>query len=312
MRDTCSSTVIGAAWPRSKPVATPCPPSSTTRIMADDGDLDAMVTENLGRQDLSDLAEADLFARYSEIGLSQRAIAERLGIDQATVSRRLALLLLAPEVRRAVDDGRASQRRGGRSGGRAALRAASRAGRRRRIPTRTPTNGGPNKSRPCGWSWNTNGRPPGGRASQSPSATRAPRPHELGIPIVEDLRAELGRELHQIAASAATTTPPTPRSSVPSTRPPVSSTSTPAPRPPTLPATAKRHRRRHRPGGCPPAIATPRRRRTEPDAPLRVNRAGKQNRSTATTSPPRSSRSSAPTRRPQPARRLIGGKRARR
>lgn len=77
-------------------------------IMANDGDLDAMATENLGRQDLSDLAEADLFARYSEIGLSQRAIAERLGIDQATVSRRLALLLLAPEVRESVDEGKLS------------------------------------------------------------------------------------------------------------------------------------------------------------------------------------------------------------
>lgn len=74
-------------------------------IMADDGDLDAMAAENLGRQDLSELAEADLFARYAEIGLSQRAIAERLGIDQATVSRRLALLLLAPELRRAVEAG---------------------------------------------------------------------------------------------------------------------------------------------------------------------------------------------------------------
>jgi ParB family chromosome partitioning protein len=74
-------------------------------VMTDDGDLDAMAAENLGREDLSDLAEADLFARYSEIGLSQRAIADRLGVDQATVSRRLALLLLAPEVRRAVADG---------------------------------------------------------------------------------------------------------------------------------------------------------------------------------------------------------------
>jgi ParB family chromosome partitioning protein len=74
-------------------------------IMADNGDLDAMAAENLGRQDLSDLAEADLFARYSEIGLTQRAIADRLGVDQATVSRRLALLLLAPEVRQAVADG---------------------------------------------------------------------------------------------------------------------------------------------------------------------------------------------------------------
>lgn len=74
--------------------------------MDDDGDLDAMATENLGRKALSDLAEADLYARYSEIGLSQRQIAERLGVDQATVSRRLALKLLAPEVRAAVAEGR--------------------------------------------------------------------------------------------------------------------------------------------------------------------------------------------------------------
>lgn len=75
-------------------------------VLADHGDLDAMATENLGREDLPDLAEAELFARYSDIGLSQRAIAERLGVNQATVSRRLALLLLAPEVRKAVETGR--------------------------------------------------------------------------------------------------------------------------------------------------------------------------------------------------------------
>lgn len=67
--------------------------------MANDGDLDYMASENLGRQDLSPMAEAELFARYSEdLGLSQSAIAERLGVDQATVSRRLALLLLTKEA----------------------------------------------------------------------------------------------------------------------------------------------------------------------------------------------------------------------
>lgn len=74
-------------------------------IMADDGDLDAMAAENLGREDLSDLAQAALFARYADLGLTQRAIAERLGVDQATISRRLALLLLAPEVSQAVESG---------------------------------------------------------------------------------------------------------------------------------------------------------------------------------------------------------------
>ncbi|MGW4339949.1 ParB/RepB/Spo0J family partition protein [Rhodococcus koreensis] len=71
-------------------------------VMDDHGDLDAMTLENLGRQDLSELAEAQMFARYSELGLSQRAIAEKLGVDQATVSRRLSMLLLVPEVQAAI------------------------------------------------------------------------------------------------------------------------------------------------------------------------------------------------------------------
>lgn len=61
-----------------------------------------MTLENLGRQDLSEIAEARMFARYSELGMGQRAIAEKLGVDQATVSRRLSLLLLAPEVQAAI------------------------------------------------------------------------------------------------------------------------------------------------------------------------------------------------------------------
>jgi ParB family chromosome partitioning protein len=71
-------------------------------VMDDHGDLDAMTLENLGRQDLSEIAEARMFARYSELGMGQRAIAEKLGVDQATVSRRLSLLLLAPEVQAAI------------------------------------------------------------------------------------------------------------------------------------------------------------------------------------------------------------------
>ncbi|WP_317612579.1 ParB/RepB/Spo0J family partition protein [Rhodococcus opacus] len=71
-------------------------------VMDDHGDLDAMTLENLGRQDLSEIAEAQMFARYSELGMGQRAIADKLGVDQATVSRRLSLLLLAPEVQAAI------------------------------------------------------------------------------------------------------------------------------------------------------------------------------------------------------------------
>lgn len=78
-------------------------------VLENDGDLDAMAVENLGRQDLGALAEARLYARYSEdVGLSQSAIADRLGVDQATVSRRLALLLLTDEALAALEDERLS------------------------------------------------------------------------------------------------------------------------------------------------------------------------------------------------------------
>lgn len=74
-------------------------------VLADGGDLDAMTIENLGREDLTELQQADMFAHYSEAGLGQRAIADKLGVNQSTVSRRLSLLLLAPEVLGAVERG---------------------------------------------------------------------------------------------------------------------------------------------------------------------------------------------------------------
>ncbi|OPX05367.1 ParB/RepB/Spo0J family partition protein [Mycobacterium sp. AT1] len=77
--------------------------------MANGGDLDAMTIENLGREDLTDLQQAEMFARYSEAGFGQRAIAEKLGLNQSTVSRRLSLLLLAPDVLSAVERGAIKQ-----------------------------------------------------------------------------------------------------------------------------------------------------------------------------------------------------------
>lgn len=73
--------------------------------MENDGDIDAMALENLGRKQLSEIAECDLYARYYEMGLPQRGIANRLGVDQSTVQRRLALKLLTPEARAAVESG---------------------------------------------------------------------------------------------------------------------------------------------------------------------------------------------------------------
>lgn len=74
-------------------------------IMIDNGDLYELATENLGRKDLSEFAEAELYARFSDHGLSTRDIAERLGASQSTVTRRLGLMLIAPEIREAVEVG---------------------------------------------------------------------------------------------------------------------------------------------------------------------------------------------------------------
>lgn len=75
-------------------------------VLSGGGDLDAMANENLGREDLTEIEQAEMFARYSEAGLGQRAIADKVGMNQTTVSRRLRLLLLAPEVLAAVEAGK--------------------------------------------------------------------------------------------------------------------------------------------------------------------------------------------------------------
>ncbi|MGW0162121.1 ParB/RepB/Spo0J family partition protein [Mycobacterium sp. NPDC003323] len=160
-------------------------------ILADNGDLDAMATENLGREDLPALAEAELFARYSDLGLSQRAIAERLGVNQATVSRRLALLLLAPEVRKAVETGRLP------SAEAAILSGMLPYGPPRRWQKGTDPDQGSDRRRDeqveaqrlvVQHNWTAS------RAAERVIAERESRAeaHGLGVVLVEDPRAELG------------------------------------------------------------------------------------------------------------------------
>lgn len=73
-------------------------------IMANGGDLDAIAQENNGRDDYTELEEARLIARFLETGISQRKLAPRLSRDQATISRRVALLRLIPEIQQRVED----------------------------------------------------------------------------------------------------------------------------------------------------------------------------------------------------------------
>lgn len=70
-------------------------------------DRRSMLVENLQRQDLSPLEEARAFrAEMDASGISQRSLAKQIGVTQAHVSRRLALLGLDDKVKDAIADGR--------------------------------------------------------------------------------------------------------------------------------------------------------------------------------------------------------------
>lgn len=73
----------------------------------DNRDLVAMAIENLGREDLTPLQQALTYQQLMDVGgRSQRALARELGVNQAVISRRLALLRLGHAAREAVEAGR--------------------------------------------------------------------------------------------------------------------------------------------------------------------------------------------------------------
>lgn len=68
--------------------------------------LEAGFLENAAREDLSEVDEAHAYSRLLEVtGLSQRKLAKRLGVSQAHISRRLALLELPEAAITALDTG---------------------------------------------------------------------------------------------------------------------------------------------------------------------------------------------------------------
>ena len=71
--------------------------------------LERALVENLQRADLGPLEEAAAFQRLvDEFGLTQDAIAERIGKDRSTVANTLRLLKLPAPVRQLVEDDRLS------------------------------------------------------------------------------------------------------------------------------------------------------------------------------------------------------------
>jgi ParB family chromosome partitioning protein len=67
--------------------------------------LEMALVENLQREGLAPLDEADGYRELVKLGLSQRAIAERVGCSQSHVSKRLTLLELPSHVQKRVEKG---------------------------------------------------------------------------------------------------------------------------------------------------------------------------------------------------------------
>jgi ParB/RepB/Spo0J family partition protein len=78
------------------------------RAYSDQERLEVMIVENLQREDLSPLEEADGFRRLIELGLNQRDVAAKVGCSQTHIARRVALLALPAKVQSQVAEGKVS------------------------------------------------------------------------------------------------------------------------------------------------------------------------------------------------------------
>ncbi len=76
------------------------------REVPDDKLLEVALIENIQRENLSPIEEAQAYRRLTdELALSQEAIAAQVGKDRATVANYMRLLRLPAEVRTALNDG---------------------------------------------------------------------------------------------------------------------------------------------------------------------------------------------------------------
>ncbi len=69
--------------------------------------LELALIENIQRKDLNPMEEAEAYqALIDEFGLTQDAVAERVGRNRVTVANALRLLQLSPEIQKSLRDGR--------------------------------------------------------------------------------------------------------------------------------------------------------------------------------------------------------------
>lgn len=79
------------------------------KVMKNQQALELAIIENIQREDLGPLEEAEAFNRLMlEFGLTQQQVAEKVGKDRATVANTLRLLNLVPTVRALLEAGEIS------------------------------------------------------------------------------------------------------------------------------------------------------------------------------------------------------------
>jgi ParB family transcriptional regulator, chromosome partitioning protein len=79
------------------------------RNLADSEALEIALVENIQREDLSPLEEAEAYSRLmGEFGRTQASLAEAVGKSRSHVANSLRLLALPPPVRRRLDEGELS------------------------------------------------------------------------------------------------------------------------------------------------------------------------------------------------------------
>ncbi|HWO00571.1 MAG TPA: ParB/RepB/Spo0J family partition protein [Blastocatellia bacterium] len=82
---------------------------SLVRDVADANVLELSLIENIQRQELNPIEEANAYRRLqTQLGITQEAVAQRVGKDRSTVTNSLRLLRLPEEVQRLVEDSRLS------------------------------------------------------------------------------------------------------------------------------------------------------------------------------------------------------------
>lgn len=86
---------------------------AVVRPLDDRGALEAALVENLQREDLNALERARAYrALMDEFGLTQEAVARRVGRSQPSVANTLRLLSLPPEVQSSLEAGRITEGHG--------------------------------------------------------------------------------------------------------------------------------------------------------------------------------------------------------